>query len=55
MRDFLAEMTGLCLMRMLLDMVLPEGDAQRCAALGMGLITMLCLLKRTLAFFRGMA
>lgn len=45
MAVFLRRIIGLCLIRMILDMILPEGDAGRWADLGVGLCTMLCMLQ----------
>ena len=45
MREFLRSFTGLCLIRLLADMALPEGDAGRYADLGVGLCMTLCMLE----------
>ena len=45
MNVFLRRIAGLCLIRMLLDMALPEGDCAAWAELGMELAVMLCILE----------
>ena len=45
MNGFLRRIAGLCLIRMLLDMALPEGDCAAWAELGMELAVMLCILE----------
>lgn len=45
MNDFLRRIIGLSLARMILDMILPEGDAGRYADLGVGLCMMLSMLE----------
>lgn len=45
MMDFLKQLTGLCLARVMLDFILPEGDASRYADLGVELCFMLCMLR----------
>ena len=45
MNLFLRRMTGLCLLGMLLDMILPEGESGKYAALGMELCLLLCMLR----------
>ena len=45
MNGFLQRMAGLCLLGMLLDMLLPEGEDGQYAALGMELTMMLCMLQ----------
>jgi hypothetical protein len=42
---FLRRIIYLSLARMILDMLLPEGDAGRYADLGVGLCMMLCMLE----------
>lgn len=44
MNVFLRRIAGLCLIRMLLDMALPEGECAVWAELGMELAVMLCIL-----------
>ena len=44
MNGFLRRIAGLCLIRMLLDMALPEGECAAWAELGMELAVMLCIL-----------
>lgn len=46
-------MTGLCLIRMVMDGLLPEGDSAKFADLGIGLCVMLCMLKAFLSLARG--
>lgn len=53
MSEFLSKIAGLCLMRMMLDMALPEGDARRYADLGVGLTMMLCMLRALTTLLRG--
>ena len=53
MSEFLRQITGLCLMGMVLDMILPEGDSRRFAELGVGLIAMLCMLRSLTSLLRG--
>lgn len=45
MMDFLKQLTGLCLLRLVLDFMLPEGDAARYADLGVELCMMVCMLR----------
>ena len=45
MNVFLRRIAGLCLIRMLLDMALPEGECATWAELGMELAVMLCILQ----------
>ncbi len=45
MNGFLRRIAGLCLIRMLLDLALPEGDCASWAELGMELAVMLCILE----------
>ncbi len=44
MTDFLRQITGLCLIRLVMDLLLPEGDEGKYAGLGMELCLMLCML-----------
>ena len=44
MNVFLRRIAGLCLIRMLLDMALPEGECAAWAEQGMELAVMLCIL-----------
>ena len=53
MNGFLRRIAGLCLIRMLLDMALPEGGSARAADLGLGLAMMLCMLNECLALLQG--
>lgn len=53
MTEFLRSFTGLCLLRLLADMALPEGDARRYADLGAGLMTMLWMLRAMISLLRG--
>ncbi len=45
MSVFLQRIIGLSLARMILDMILPEGDAGRWADLGVGLCMMISMLE----------
>ena len=45
MNGFLRRLTGLCLLGMLLDMLLPEGESGKYAALGMELCLLACMLR----------
>ena len=45
MNGFLRRIAGLCLIRLLLDMALPEGEGAAWAELGMELAVMLCILE----------
>ena len=45
MMDFLKQLTGLCLARLILDFLLPEGEASRYAELGVELCMMACMLR----------
>ena len=45
MMGFLKQLTGLCLLRLVLDFLLPEGDAARYADLGVELCMMVCMLR----------
>lgn len=53
MKELLERIVGLCLMRMVLDLALPEGDSRRYADLGMGLSVMLCLMQGLESLVRG--
>ena len=44
MMGFLKQLTGLCLIRLLMDFILPEGETSRYAALGVELCMMVCML-----------
>ncbi|MBR5110176.1 MAG: hypothetical protein IK099_08270 [Clostridia bacterium] len=44
MMMFLKQLTGLCLFRLVLDFILPEGEASRYAAFGVELCFMLCMI-----------
>ena len=48
MTGFLRQMVGLCLVRLILDFALPEGDEGKCASLGAELTAMLCMLRALL-------
>lgn len=54
MKTFLQQIVGLGLMRLVLDLALPEGDARRYADLGAGLTVMLCMLRTLAALLKGM-
>lgn len=45
MNAFLKTMVGLCLIRLIIDAALPQGDTARCCALGTELAAMLCMLR----------
>ena len=45
MMEFLRQLVGLCMVRLLLDFLLPEDDASRYAALGVELCMMICILR----------
>ena len=51
MNGFLRRMIGLCLMRMILQWMLPEGDSARYAGLGMELALILCMLQGLYSLF----
>ena len=53
MRGFLQSMVGLGLARMLMELMLPEGDSRRYADLGAGLCMTLCMLRAALSLLRG--
>lgn len=53
MREFLQRITGLSLVRLLLDFLLPEGDMRRYADFGAGLCMTLCMLGALLKVIRG--
>ena len=44
MNEFLQQLVGLCLIRLVLDGLLPEGDSASWANLGLELSMMLCVL-----------
>lgn len=44
MKEFLMQTTALSLIRLLMDLMLPENDLKRYADLGAGLCMMLCML-----------
>lgn len=45
MKEWIAQTAALSLIRLMMDLMLPEGDAKRYADLGVGLCVMLCLLR----------
>lgn len=53
MNTFLHRIAGLCLLGMVLDLALPEGDARGFAELGVGLSMMLCMLNMLVLLLRG--
>lgn len=55
MNGFLRKIIGLSLLRMVLDLILPEGDIRRYADLGAGLSITLCLLRTLLNIIRGVS
>ena len=44
MMTFIKQLTGLCLIRLVMDFILPEGDSSQYAVLGVELCMMLCML-----------
>ena len=53
MKRFVQSMVGLGLARMLMDLLLPEGDSRRYADLGAGLCMLLCMLRTVFSLLRG--
>ena len=53
MTDFLHKMAGLCLIRLLMEMMLPEGDMKSYGEWGVGLMMMLCMLRLLARLFQG--
>ena len=53
MMVFLKQLTGLCLFRLALDFILPEGEMSRYAAFGMELCFMLCMIGGAARVLRG--
>ena len=53
MKGFLRELIGLCLIRMVMDGLLPEGENAKFADLGIGLCVMLCMLRAFWSLTRG--
>ena len=53
MSAFLRELIGLCLIRTVMDLILPEENAGRFADLGVSLCVMLCMLRALLSLVRG--
>ena len=49
MNGFLQGIAGLCLIRVILDMALPEGETGEWASLGVELSMMLCMLRFLMA------
>lgn len=45
MNEMIVQTVALSLLRLMLDLILPEGDTKRYADLGVGLCVMLCLLR----------
>lgn len=45
MKEFLLTTVGLSLIRLIMDLVLPEGEIRRYTDLGAGLMMMLCMLR----------
>ncbi len=54
MTGYLTTLTGLCLIRLIVDMILPEGESRRFADLGAGLLTMLWTLRALISLLRGL-
>ncbi len=53
MRDFLRQIIGLSLIRLLLDMLLPDSDQARFALLGVELCAVLCMLRGLMTLLKG--
>lgn len=53
MTEFLHQMAGLCLMRLLAGMMLPEGEMKGYAEWGAGLMMTLCMLRLLSRLLRG--
>ena len=53
MNGFLQQIVGLCLIRLLLDGLLPEGDSASWAGLGLELCMMVCMLRGLTAVLGG--
>ena len=53
MMIFLKQLTGLCLFRLVLDFVLPEGEMSRYAAFGVELCMMLCMIGGAVRVLQG--
>lgn len=53
MKAFLRRIMGLSLLRLLLEMLLPDGDSRRYADFGAGLCLTLCMLQALLQAIRG--
>ena len=53
MNDFLHQIAGLCLMRLLAEMILPEGDMKGYAEAGVGLMMLLCMLRLLSGLLQG--
>lgn len=54
MNEVLRAFTGLCLLRLIADMALPEGDQRQYVDLGMGLMTLLWMLRILISLLRGL-
>lgn len=54
MNGYLRGLVGLCLLRLVCGMALPEGDEKRYADLGAGLMTMLWMLRALLSLLKGL-
>lgn len=54
MNQMLRAFSGLCLLHLIMDMALPEGDLKRYADLGAGLMTMLWMLRALFSLLRGL-
>ena len=54
MNLFLKQLAGLCLIRLLMDLMLPEGESRRYANLGMGLLQLMHMLGALIGLLGGM-
>lgn len=55
MKQFLWQATALSLLRMMMDLLLPDNDLKRYADLGAGLSIMLCMLQALQGFLGALA
>ncbi len=44
MKEWMQKIAALSLLRLMMDLILPDNDTKRYADLGVGLLTMLCML-----------
>ena len=54
MKEFLLTAVGLSLMRLIMDLALPEGEISRYADLGAGLMMMICMLRALIRLTGGL-